>query len=80
MIVSGKVEGAEDTTKIDVFRTVFGVKSEGNVDPRGDPHGELKDKNVLTRIESPDAQSLVETLGLKVSKLLFKDVTSIVTF
>ena len=70
MIVSGKVEGAEDTTKIDVFRTVFGVKSEGNVDPRGDPHGELKGKNVLTRIESPDAQSLVETFGLKVSELI----------
>ena len=35
--------------KVDVFNAVFGVKADGNVNPRGDPHGELKGKNVLTR-------------------------------
>ena len=59
----GNVEGTE-TSKVDVFRAVFGVQAGGNVNPRGDPHGELKGQNVLTRIDC-DTEAVVEGMSLK---------------
>ena len=59
----GNVEGTE-TSKVDVFRAVFGVQAGGNVNPRGDPHGELKGQNVLTRIDC-DTEAVVEGMALK---------------
>ena len=50
--------------KVDVFAAVFGAKPEGNVNPRGDPHGELKNQNVLTRIDS-DPDKIILEFGLK---------------
>ena len=41
-------------TLFDLVRKVYNVRENGNVDPRGDPHGELKGKNVLTRLETND--------------------------
>ena len=44
-----QVEG-EDVTLAEIVAHEFNLKEGGNVDPRGDPHGELKNQNVLTRI------------------------------
>lgn len=43
----------------DLFCRVYNVRQGGNVDPAGDPHGELKGQNVLTRI--PNANDDLRT-------------------
>ncbi|XP_065591569.1 spermatogenesis-associated protein 20 isoform X1 [Cyrtonyx montezumae] len=49
------VEGAaEGTTLADVFMYHYGVKEDGNVNPRKDPHKELQGKNVLIVRSSPE--------------------------
>lgn len=49
------VEGAaEGTTLGDVFMHHYGVKEDGNVSPRKDPHKELQGKNVLIAHSSPE--------------------------
>ncbi len=48
----------------EIFFAAFGVKSDGNVNPAGDPHGELRGKNVLTRVGSKD-EELVTKFGLR---------------
>ncbi|OXB76992.1 UNVERIFIED_CONTAM: hypothetical protein H355_014814 [Colinus virginianus] len=49
------VEGAaEGTTLADVFMHHYGVKEDGNVSPRKDPHKELRGKNVLIVRSSPE--------------------------
>jgi len=61
-LLPGQTNGGKK--KADVFGAVFGVKPGGNVDPRGDPHGELKGQNVLTRIDC-DAEKVVADFGLE---------------
>uniref|UniRef100_A0A8V1AN33 Spermatosis associated 20 n=1 Tax=Gallus gallus TaxID=9031 RepID=A0A8V1AN33_CHICK len=49
------VEGAADGTTLgDVFMHYYGVKEDGNVSPRKDPHKELQGKNVLIAHSSPE--------------------------
>lgn len=48
---------------LQIFCKYFNVKSEGNVDPRGDPHGELKGQNVLTKV-GVKSQDIVQEFGL----------------
>ena len=40
----------EELTLADVVAHEYNIRPGGNVDPRGDPHGELKNQNVLTKI------------------------------
>ena len=44
------VEGMGETTLADVVCHEYNMKEGGNVNPRGDPHGELKNQNVLTKL------------------------------
>ncbi|XP_071476407.1 spermatogenesis-associated protein 20-like [Diadema antillarum] len=46
-LLSETVEESGPVTLADVFRSHYGVKAGGNVDFDQDPHGELKDQNVL---------------------------------
>ena len=50
-------EGSEQTLG-DVVIHEMCVEEEGNVNPRQDPHGELVNKNVLTRIHSKVMQKI----------------------
>jgi uncharacterized protein YyaL (SSP411 family) len=49
---------------LDVCVAFFNVKASGNVDPSGDPHGELKGQNVLTTIGTDKAR-IIEDFGLE---------------
>jgi len=50
-LLNKSVEGiATNITLADVIAHEFNMKEGGNVDPRGDPHGELKGQNVLTKL------------------------------
>ena len=50
-LLSKQVEGEEDgLTLAKVVASEFNMRPDGNVDPRADPHGELRNKNVLTKI------------------------------
>ena len=51
-----RLEG-EEVTLAAVIQHEFNMEEGGNVDPAGDPHGELKGQNVLTRI--PVKQPLI---------------------
>ena len=50
-LLNDKVENGE-MTLADIVAHEYNLKPGGNVDPRGDPHGELKNQNVLTKIPS----------------------------
>ena len=58
-----------------VVANEFNMKETGNVDPRGDPHGELRNKNVLTKIPKNEplisAQADREALE-EAKKILFQ--------
>ena len=49
-LLNDKVQG--EITLADIVAHEYNLKPGGNVDPRGDPHGELKNQNVLTKIPS----------------------------
>eukprot|EP00092_Neocalanus_flemingeri_P015363 GFUD01016620.1.p1 GENE.GFUD01016620.1~~GFUD01016620.1.p1 ORF type:complete len:719 (+),score=222.67 GFUD01016620.1:106-2262(+) len=50
-LLSKPVEGvASEVTLADVVAHEFNMKEGGNVNPRADPHGELKGQNVLTKL------------------------------
>lgn len=51
----------------DIFCYHYNVLSKGNVDPKHDPHGELKNKNVLACFES--YENTAEKFGISVEKL-----------
>ena len=42
----------EEMSLADIVAHEYNLKPGGNVDPRGDPHGELRNQNVLTKIPS----------------------------
>jgi len=50
-LLSKPVDGTSPSvTLADVVAHEFNMKEDGNVNPRGDPHGELKGQNVLTKL------------------------------
>lgn len=59
-----------DVSHADVIAYHYNVKKEGNVKPSQDPHGELKNKNVLVCFGS--YQSTADKFGLSVTQL--KDI------
>ena len=61
---TGEKVGNKDKTLLDLAVAFFGVKAGGNVDPKGDPHGELVGQNVLTTVGSQEKSKLVSELGL----------------
>merc|ERR1719348_1767357 len=52
-----KVDGL-DITLADVVIDHYNMKEDGNVNPLGDPHGELKGKNVLSLL--PEKPSVIK--------------------
>ena len=56
-----------DHSLFDVFVGEYNVKEGGNVDPRGDPHGELVNQNVLTKI--PTNTPLISDVDKQTSAL-----------
>ena len=56
-----------DHSLFDVFVREYNVKEGGNVDPRGDPHGELVNQNVLTKI--PTNTPLISDIDKQTSAL-----------
>ena len=52
----------------ELFATYFNAKDGGNVNPRGDPHGELKTQNVLTLIGT-DKTKIMQNFGLDSNEL-----------
>ncbi|XP_030840425.1 spermatogenesis-associated protein 20-like [Strongylocentrotus purpuratus] len=60
--LSDTVEGSDLVTLADVFCKHYDIKTGGNVDFEQDPHGELKDQNVL--IARGDVASTASMLGL----------------
>nr|XP_054762838.1 spermatogenesis-associated protein 20-like isoform X1 [Lytechinus pictus] len=60
--LSDKVEGSDTVTLADVFCMHYGIKPAGNVDFEQDPHGELKEQNVL--IARGGLESTASMLGL----------------
>ena len=50
-LLNEKVQN-EEMSLADIVAHEYNLKPGGNVDPRGDPHGELKNQNVLTKIPS----------------------------
>ncbi|KAI8979591.1 hypothetical protein BDF20DRAFT_870526 [Mycotypha africana] len=51
----------------EVFSTQFGCEENGNVDPRKDPHNELKHKNVL--FQAKTSEETAKKTGLDVSRV-----------
>ena len=62
-------EGSEQTLG-DVVIHEMCVEEEGNVNPRQDPHGELVNKNVLTRIHSKVMQKI--KVGVEMTNLIIE--------
>ena len=62
-------EGSELTLG-DVVIHEMCVEEEGNVNPRQDPHGELVNKNVLTRIHSKVMQKI--KVGVEMTNLIIE--------
>ena len=62
----GKDGQEQDLMKL--CETYFNVESDGNCDPRKDPHGELKTQNVLT-VMGTDIDQLKEDFGLDSQQL-----------
>ena len=52
----------------ELLSAYFNAKDGGNVNPRGDPHGELKNQNVLTLIGT-DKNKIMQTFGLDSDEL-----------
>ena len=52
-LLSASVEGS-DKTLADIVIHHYNMKEGGNVDPSGDPHGELRGMNVLTELPVKD--------------------------
>ena len=52
----------------DLFSAYFNAKDGGNVNPRGDPHGELKNQNVLTLIGT-EKSKIMQTFGVDENEL-----------
>ena len=52
----------------ELISAYFNAKTGGNVNPRGDPHGELKNQNVLTLIGT-DKNKIMQTFGLDNTEL-----------
>ena len=75
-LLSEQVEGeASEITLAAIVAHEYNMKEGGNVDPRGDPHGELKNQNVLTKIPVkplliPDVDKYKAALA-KANKILF---------
>ena len=53
----------QERNLLDLCNVYFNIKPEGNVDPSGDPHGELTNQNVLTTIGT-DSSQIIEDFGL----------------
>ena len=53
----------QERNLLDLAKSYFNIKPNGNVDPSGDPHGELTNQNVLTMI-GVDQSKLIEDFGL----------------
>ena len=76
-LLSKQVEGEEEgLTLAKVAVNEFNMTEDGNVDPRADPHGELKNKNVLTKI--PENEPLIAEEKYKealdeAKKILFQE-------
>jgi len=49
-LLNKSVGDGYDFTLADVIAHEYNMREEGNVNPRGDPHGELKGQNVLTKL------------------------------
>jgi len=77
-LLSKPVEGeASEATLAAVVAHEFNIKENGNVNPRADPHGELKGQNVLTKIPVKpamlaDAESYNTALS-EAKKILFTE-------
>jgi len=72
------VEGIDtNATLADVVAHEFNMKEGGNVNPRDDPHGELKGKNVLTKL--PVKAALISDIDkynyalMEAKQILFKE-------
>jgi len=77
-LLSKSVEGIDtNVTLADVVAHEFNMKEGGNVNPRGDPHGELKGKNVLTKL--PVKAALISDIDIynyalmEAKQILFKE-------
>lgn len=63
----------ENVSYADVFCHHYNVKENGNVDPRKDPHGELKNKNVLIVFGSKEKTATQFNLSIdNVNKILLE--------
>lgn len=61
---------------LELCEAYFNVKPNGNVDPSKDPHGELKNQNVLTNIDA-DNKKIVNNFGLENDKGLSEKMEEI---
>ena len=62
---------------LEICEAYFKVKPGGNVDPRGDPHGELKNQNHLTTIGIDKIEKIVVDFGLENEAALLSKVKEI---
>ena len=62
---------------LEICEAYFKVKPGGNVDPRGDPHGELKNQNHLTTIGIDKIEKIVADFGLENEAALLSKVKEI---
>ncbi|XP_032900398.1 spermatogenesis-associated protein 20 [Amblyraja radiata] len=65
-------DATQTITMADVFAYYYGMKRNGNVEPAQDPHGELKNKNVLILRYSPQLTAV--KFGLELENV--KDILS----
>ena len=61
---------------LDLAKTYFNIKQNGNVNPRADPHGELTNQNVLTTIGTNPSQ-IIEDFSLENDEDLQSKIQSI---
>ena len=66
--VDEKASNINGHKRSELFAKYFNAKDGGNVNPRGDPHGELKNQNVLTLIGT-DKNKIMQTFGLNDEEL-----------
>ena len=62
---------------LEICEAYFKVKPGGNVDPRGDPHGELKNQNHLTTIGIDKIEKIIADFGLENKAALLSKVKEI---
>ena len=60
----GEASKINGRVRSDLFSAYFNAKEGGNVNPRGDPHGELKNQNVLTLIGTDKTKIITAVPGL----------------